>query len=77
MRSRARTGTRRPSCWVARVVAIAWVFVALQSGAAFAACGGTERWFVKVGTDPDAGLVPLNQIVPITVTGLNSLPIDL
>ncbi len=41
---------------------------------AFAACGGTERWFVKVGTDPDAGLVQLNQVVSITVAGLNNLP---
>jgi polar amino acid transport system ATP-binding protein len=46
----------------------------LLDSAAFAACGGTERWFVKVGTDPDAGLVQLNQIVSNTVAGLNNLP---
>jgi hypothetical protein len=73
MRSRTRAGTQRPSCWMAWSVAVTWIFIVLQSSAAFAACGGTERWFVKVGTDPDAGLVPLNQIVPITVPGLNSL----
>ena len=39
-----------------------------------AACGATERWFVKVATDPDASLVNVNQVVPITVTGLNQLP---
>jgi hypothetical protein len=37
-------------------------------------CGATERWFVKVGTDPDANLVQLDAIVPITVQGLNQLP---
>jgi hypothetical protein len=36
-------------------------------------CGATERWFVKVGTDPDAGLVDLNTIVPTTVEKLNAL----
>ena len=29
-------------------------------------CGATERWFVKVGTDPDANLVQLDQIVQTT-----------
>ena len=37
-------------------------------------CGATERWFVKVGTDPDANLVRLDQIVPNTVQGMNQLP---
>jgi hypothetical protein len=54
------------------VVAIALV-VTVQS-TAFAACGGTERWFVKVGTDPDAANIQLNPIAPITVSGLNNLP---
>jgi hypothetical protein len=39
-----------------------------------AACGGTERWFVKVGTDPDAVKVNLGNVLPITVAGLNNLP---
>jgi hypothetical protein len=56
-----------------RLVAAVALVVAVQS-AAFAACGGTERWFVKVGTDPDAGLVQLNPVMPITVSGLNTLP---
>jgi hypothetical protein len=56
-----------------RLIAAISFFIVLQS-AAFAACGGTERWFVKVGTDPDVGLVQLSQIVPITVAGLNNLP---
>ena len=55
------------------IVVAAFVVVAFQS-AAFAACGGTERWFVKVGTDPDAGLVQLNPLVSMTISGLNSLP---
>ncbi len=50
------------------------VTLVLLQPAAFAACGGTERWFVKVGTDPDASLVQLSQIVPSTATGLNNLP---
>ena len=29
---------------------------------------------MKVGNDPDAGLVQLNQVVPTTVSGLNNLP---
>src|SRR3989442_6701547 len=56
-----------------RLVAAFALVVAVQS-TAFAACGGTERWFVKVGTDPDAANVQLNPIVPITVSGLNNLP---
>src|SRR3989441_6608833 len=56
-----------------RLVAAFALVVAVQS-AAFGACGGTERWFVKGGTDPDAGLVELNPIVSISVSGLNTLP---
>src|SRR5438445_13157114 len=56
-----------------RLVAAFALVVAVQS-AAFGACGGTERWFVKVGTDPDAGLVQLNPTVSISVSGLNTLP---
>ncbi len=37
-------------------------------------CGGTERWFVKTGIDPDAPNVDLNNVVPITVEDLNKLP---
>jgi hypothetical protein len=55
------------------LIAFVSIFVVLPSDAS-AACGGTERWFVKVGTDPDAGLVQLNPIVPTTVSGLNNLP---
>ncbi len=40
----------------------------------YAQCGGTERWFVKVGTDPDAVKIDLNTIIPISVQGLNNLP---
>ena len=38
-------------------------------------CGAAERWFVKMGTDPDAGLVDLAHIVPNTVQGMNQLPL--
>jgi len=37
-------------------------------------CGATERWAVKVGTDPDASRVERDRIRDITVTGLNQLP---
>lgn len=37
-------------------------------------CGGTERWFVKVGTDPDANLVDTGNQIPTTVAQLNALP---
>lgn len=54
-----------------------FILIAGYSGTspAFAAqCGGTERWFVKGGTDPDAGKVDLSKAIPITVEGLNNLP---
>src|SRR2546425_3872025 len=71
-------GWRRPSKRLLprlslRLVAAFALVVAVQS-AAFGACGGTERWFVKVGTDPDAGLVQLNPIGSISVSDLNTLP---
>ncbi len=73
MASRTFRPFLRPRRFLLKYSAAAFLVLVLQS-AAFAACGGTERWFVKVGTDPDAGLVQLNQVVPITVTGLNNLP---
>lgn len=35
---------------------------------------GVERWSVKTGTDPDAGLVDLNNPVPQTIAYLTGLP---
>lgn len=40
----------------------------------YAQCGGTERWFVKVGTDPDAQNINLNTVVDTTIKDLNRLP---
>jgi hypothetical protein len=39
---------------------------------------GVERWSVKTGTDPDAGLVDLNNAVPTTIQALGALtpPLD-
>ncbi len=37
-------------------------------------CGGTERWAVKVGTDPAAREVDLRNPIPITIQQLNALP---
>jgi len=36
----------------------------------FAECGGTERWGVKDGTDPDASHVDLTNITPISIDEL-------
>ncbi len=33
-------------------------------------CSGTERWPVKVGTDPDAGMVDVAHPVPKTLVDL-------
>lgn len=37
-------------------------------------CGGTERWQVKVGTDPDASLVNVSVPVTISIPDMNQLP---
>lgn len=37
-------------------------------------CGGTERWYVKVGTDPRASEVDLAHPSDLTVAALNALP---
>jgi hypothetical protein len=39
----------------------------------FAQCGG-ERWSVKIGSDPDVGLVNLSNPTPTTMATLTSLP---
>jgi hypothetical protein len=55
------------------------VVLMLLPGRASAQCG-VERWSVKTGTDPDAGLVNLSSINPTTISNLiaiatpNSLP---
>lgn len=41
---------------------------------AIAQCGGTERWAVKVGTDPGASHIDLNNQNPIALSDLISLP---
>ena len=37
-------------------------------------CGGTERWPVKVGTDPKAGTIDLTTRTPISLQDLINLP---
>ncbi len=37
-------------------------------------CGGTERWFVKVGTDPKANQVDVAHPIQSSVAELNALP---
>jgi len=41
-------------------------------GRAFAQCG-VERWPVKTGTDPDAGLVSLSSVTPTTIASLTAI----
>lgn len=41
---------------------------------ALAQCGGTERWAVKVGTDPGASQIDLNNQNPIALSDLIGLP---
>ena len=49
-------------------------FFLLSSTPMQAQCGGTERWAVKVGTDPRAGSIDLTARTPISVQGLITLP---
>src|SRR2546425_2349441 len=42
--------------------------------AVIAATCGVERWSVKTGTDPDAGLVNTSVVTPTSVAALDSLP---
>lgn len=46
----------------------------LRPATLYARCGGTERWIVKVGTDPQADRVDINNIIPISIKRLNELP---
>jgi hypothetical protein len=48
------------------------VLVMLLPGRAFAQCG-VERWSVKTGTDPNAGLVNLSSINPTTIANLTGI----
>jgi hypothetical protein len=52
---------------------IAFNLIASSSTSLFAQCG-VERWSVKTGTDPDAGLVNLNASTNTTIANLASLP---
>ena len=47
------------------------LLVALSSSPAFAQCG-VERWSVKTGTDPDAGLVNLSSTTSQTIATMRS-----
>lgn len=49
-------------------------FFFLSSARLQAQCGGTERWVVKVGTDPRAGTIDLTARTPISVQDLITLP---
>ena len=49
-------------------------FCTLSSTPLQAQCGGTERWAVKVGTDPKAGTIDLTTRTPISLQDLINLP---
>src|SRR5262245_35320980 len=55
----------RRCCWLLAVMLLA------VSPASFAQCG-VERWSVKTGTDPDAGLVNLNSSSNTTVSSMRA-----
>jgi hypothetical protein len=58
-----------------QIILFAALFLSASTRGALAArCGGTERWFVKVGTDSKAQDVDVAHPIPITVAGLNQLP---
>src|SRR6266849_11024073 len=48
-------------------------FFFLSSTPLQAQCGGTERWAVKVGTDPKAGTIDLTARTPISLQDLINL----
>jgi hypothetical protein len=48
------------------------VLLILLPGRALAQCG-VERWSVKTGTDPDAGLVSLSSVNPATIGSLTAI----
>src|SRR5258707_15873103 len=49
-------------------------FCILSSAPLQAQCGGTERWAVKVGTDPKASTIDLTTRTPISLQDLINLP---
>ncbi|HEY6972070.1 MAG TPA: Ig-like domain-containing protein [Candidatus Angelobacter sp.] len=53
------------------LVAVAAGFL-LSSTSVWSQCG-VERWSVKTGTDPDAGLVNLNSSTPTTIAAMRAL----
>src|SRR5579885_544127 len=52
---------------------VAALFLLALHTSALAQCG-VERWSVKTGTDPDAGLVNLNSTTPTQISSLTALP---
>ena len=55
-------------------VALALTFWSLSLGQAYAqACGGVERWAVKMGSDPAADEIDIGNVQAITIDELNNL----
>ena len=81
-RRRRRTTTERKRSATGRVVgALIGVATAAGVGTGLATpvaesaqtCGGTERWSVKVATDPDAKAIDPNPIGPFSVADVNRI----
>src|SRR5215467_2178689 len=56
------------------LLAVATLAFLLSSSTSLLAQCGVERWSVKTGTDPDAGLVNLNSSTNTTISTLRALP---
>jgi len=76
---RNRTGS--PPTWYGGILAVLLSVLTLPLGLPFssvpneaAAACGVERWTVKTGTDPDAGLINLSSTTPTSITNLTALP---
>jgi len=55
-------------------LAVAFIVVGELSGAALAAqCGGSERWPVKVASDPEAKDIDASHVIDISVADLNEV----
>ena len=65
----------RPTRFVPHLCALVALGLMCLSASALAdRCGGTERWFVKSGTDPDASRVDTAHPIQSSVAELNALP---
>ena len=65
---------RRPTSYLSLLAALALALFVGGPTSCLACTCGVERWSVKTGTDPDAGLVDLTRSTAATISYLASLP---